>query len=423
MIIIQAIGGLGNQMFQYALYRMFKEQGKKVKMDISSYKTYERTDYELEKVFDLNIDYATIDEVVDAIREKVIYDKEEVNFLFQKEILELDDGYFIGYWQNENYFKSIKPILLNEFKFKIDDEKNIQMLNDIENSESVSILVRRSDYTQIDSVKDIGTLQYFNNAINIIKEKVKNPKFFISTDDLEWTKKNLNIKNSVILTLNTGRTTIYKDMFLMSKCKYNITPNSTFSWWAAFLNKNNNKIVIKPNLWFRYRDGGVATFPVESKQWISCSTGVENDKFIESNKHKQHTVISLDKCCSTRDKAIFEFLCMLFAEKRYEDIKLLSSKKYNNKVLKKYVYYFIFRTNIIKDNYLIIKKNYELFINSIDNNEKNDLELLGMAKYHLAVYLYTTKEYKVSQKLFEEVNMIYKGKHQKAKEYLENMNY
>lgn len=169
------------------------------------------------------------------------------NYNYEANVLKIDDGYLDGYWQQEDYFKLIRDELLNDYKFNsVSGIELKNMLDIIEKNESVSIHIRRGDYANSSIYDNIANLEYYNEAINIIKSKVVNPVFFIFSDDIEWVKENMKISNSYIINFNRGLDS-YKDMFLMSKCKHNIIANSTFSWWGAWLNINNNKIVIRPN--------------------------------------------------------------------------------------------------------------------------------------------------------------------------------
>jgi hypothetical protein len=89
-------------------------------------------------------------------------------------------------------------------------------------------------------------LDYYQKSINLINSRVKDPKYYVFSDDMDWVKKNLIIKNAVYVEGNKGGV----DLQLMSLCKHNIIANSTFSWWGAWLNNNPEKIVISPKKWF-----------------------------------------------------------------------------------------------------------------------------------------------------------------------------
>ena len=267
MIIVKVTGGLGNQMFQYALYRVCKNNGVKAKLDINSFdRIVQHNGYEIERVFNLKADLATDYEIekyqdnnmdiLSKIIRKIGLRKRyfaETDFKYYPEIMNLKKGYLNGYWQSEKYFNSAKDIILNDYKcnFK-ENDVNLEVLKDIENTNSVSIHVRMGDYKSSENADRhfvIRDAKYYERAIERIKKSVDNPKFFIFSNDIQWVKENLPLDNSVIIDWNQGKDS-YKDMFLMSKCKHNIIANSSFSWWGAWLNENKDKLVIAPDRWF-----------------------------------------------------------------------------------------------------------------------------------------------------------------------------
>jgi hypothetical protein len=185
---------------------------------------------------------------------------------FEKKILEIrtkKNIYLYGNWQSEKYFKNIKDIIIKDFSLKREmTEKTKYFLSKIKKSESVSIHIRRGDYVKNIKTKEyhgICSLDYYKKAIKLTEEKIKNPVFFVFSDDIEWVKNNLKTKNP--LTFVSGNNMPdYEEMVLMSKCDHNIIANSSFSWWGAWLNSNPNKIVIAPKKWYNA--------PVETKDLI-----------------------------------------------------------------------------------------------------------------------------------------------------------
>jgi hypothetical protein len=265
MIIVRIIGGLGNQMFQYAFYKMLKEKFPKVKADIHGYETYKlHTGFSLEEYFDVNIDFATIEEVnsVTNIYKKSIIFKiirklfgnkeshiEEANFNLN---CLNDEGsfYLDGYWQSDNYFSN-KDSLASHFKFKL-QPKDIEGINNIDFGNAISLHVRRGDYVG-NSVYCQSDAAYYVSAMEYLVEKFDNVVFYVFSDDLLWAEKELlesyTSKFSLVFSVNKN-TAVIDDLQLMSLCKHNIIANSSFSWWGAWLNKNNNKIVIYPKKWY-----------------------------------------------------------------------------------------------------------------------------------------------------------------------------
>jgi hypothetical protein len=157
--------------------------------------------------------------------------------------------YYDGWWQDKRYFlDTIKEL---HFVEPVLDETNISLLTDISSSDSVSIHVRRGDYLEPKNAKQYGgicTLEYYKKAIAIIKSHYKDPNFYIFSNDIEWCKENLDIDKADFVNNNKGKDS-WLDMFLMSKCSANILANSSFSYWGAIMNKNDN-IVVYPGKWF-----------------------------------------------------------------------------------------------------------------------------------------------------------------------------
>ncbi len=291
MIITRLIGGLGNQMFQYAIARCLSIVNKvEFKMDITGFELlnplYTQRKYELHH---LNIveNIATPKEIkrfkqkifISKIFKKIIpsskiyyYYTEKKGFKFDPEVFKLKNIYLEGYWQTEKYFKNIEDVIRKEFSVKIPiDKKNEELLEKIKSCNSVAVHVRRGDYvTNPIHAEFHGTcgLEYYKKCVNIIEEKVKNPYFFIFSDDNEWTKKNLKFNFPMdYVTWNIGKD--YEDLRLMSNCKHFIISNSSFGWWGAWLSNNSNKIVLAPKKWFK--DEKRDTFDLIPDKWIRIS--------------------------------------------------------------------------------------------------------------------------------------------------------
>ena len=158
--------------------------------------------------------------------------------------------YVNGYWQNPQYFpKSFR----NEVNFlNLCPGKFDRILNEIKNKESVAVHVRRGDFVDDKKVSEVhGTCsqQYYFEAINLLESELENPTYFIFSDDIEWCRKNLNYQNfNYVSSHDEGE---WLDFVLMMSCRNQIISNSTFSWWAAWLNNNKYKKVVAPLRWFR----------------------------------------------------------------------------------------------------------------------------------------------------------------------------
>jgi hypothetical protein len=283
MLIIKVKGGLGNQMFQYALYKSLKSLGRTVKLDISWYSRNNlHNGYELERVFGITPEYASIEECFKLgdielnkiyLLKKMFFPKkthyfEKVLFSFDQEVFTCDKAYFEGSWQNEKYFKNIREEILDEFSFKNIDSRNKRFSELISSENSISIHVRRGDYVSNPKAAklhgNICNIGYYNKAINLMNKQIKDPKYVIFSDDIEWCIENLHLnENSTLVDRNKGVDS-YKDMYLMSKCRHNIIANSSFSWWGAWLNRNPEKIVVAPKKWVN----NMNTVEICPKEWI-----------------------------------------------------------------------------------------------------------------------------------------------------------
>jgi hypothetical protein len=137
----------------------------------------------------------------------------------------------------------------------------------IEESESVSIHVRRGDYVNNPKVNEYhGSLQsdYYLKAIEVINNKVSDSKFYIFSDDIEWVRDNMFGDLNAVFVKTTSDE---EDMYLMSKCKHNIIANSSFSWWGAYLNSNESKLVVAPVQWFKNAEMNEKTLDLVPTNW------------------------------------------------------------------------------------------------------------------------------------------------------------
>jgi len=284
MIIIKLIGGLGNQMFQYAAGRRAAYvNNTQLKLDITGYDHQvgiTNREYMLH-IFYINEQFASQKEITACIKpvsflSRIIsrhtssYVKEQY-FHFDPKILKpVNNRYLEGYWPSEKYFLDIGSIIRKDFTLKNKPDKtNIALLKRISIYNSVSIHVRRSDYVSDQKTYDfhgVCGLDYYKKAISLIAEKTNNPHFFIFSDDPDWCKSNFRLQSSTIYVTHNLGVKDYEDMRLMSACKHNIIANSSFSWWGAWLNSNPNKIVMAPKKWFC--DKSIDTKDLIPQDWI-----------------------------------------------------------------------------------------------------------------------------------------------------------
>jgi len=282
MIVVNLIGGLGNQMFQYATARRLAEKHSTIlKIDVSEFELYKLHRYSLHcfNIWEYLADSTEIEKLVPEKHKKSIAKKfklllnlknnksilKEKYFYFDPLVLEASDNVYIdGYWQSEKYFEGISKTIRNHFSFPpFTDNKNKALLELIVHSNSVSIHIRRGDYLK-NNLNWSLDIDYYNRAIDLIKEKVNNPIFYIFSDDMHWAEANIKITNSHFINHNKGNDS-FRDMQLMSNCKHNIIANSSFSWWGAWLNNNEDKKVIAPNKWLSSMEG---TRDIIPDSWI-----------------------------------------------------------------------------------------------------------------------------------------------------------
>lgn len=278
MIVIKLIGGLGNQMFQYALGRKLSFQNQEeLLLDCSFFKeegTHTPREYEL-GIFHLQANIATEEELsafqqpsgslLSRIRNKIRRmngaDKTfiEVGHRFHPEVMELKgDLHLTGYWQSEKYFSDIRQHLLEDFVFKRPPEgKNKELLDKIQSTNSISLHIRRGDYVTneaANSFHGLCTLDYYQSAVNHIAHRYDTIHLYVFSDDIPWAEKNLNLGFPMTFVNHNQGKSSWEDMRLMSGCQHNIIANSSFSWWGAWLNDNSNKIVVAPQRWFATKD-------------------------------------------------------------------------------------------------------------------------------------------------------------------------
>lgn len=301
MIIIQMMGGLGNQMFQYALYCQLESMGKEVKMDdkagfIEDEKRFPQLD-----IFGIDYKRASKKEIIkmrDAsmfplarVRRKLFGRHNnsyfEENRCFQQKIFGWDNIYLEGYWQSEKYFADVGGKLKEEFGVRrlrnntdekhMFSEKTEKYLREIKQTESVGVHVRRGDYLLKENQELFGNIctdYYYGQAIKTITARHPGSVFYIFSNDMEWTKDwfqkrfGADVK-SVFVEVPQNRD--YEAFALLQSCKHNILANSSFSWWASYLNDNPDKMVIVPDRWWN----GVECEDIYRADMIKIKVGIE----------------------------------------------------------------------------------------------------------------------------------------------------
>jgi len=271
MIVIRLKGGLGNQLFQYALGRSLSlAKNTALQLDTSSFKIDTLREYRLGS---FNITASASDKlpffatdgkakhfntVIQSIRGlffKPYQIVKEKNFSFDPSILQCSDhAYLDGFWQSEQYFAPFAQLIREDLTLKIPLQGNLKELAaQITSANAVSLHVRRGDYVSnptTTAYHGVCSPQWYGEAAKIIEEKVKKPTFFVFSDDYEWAKENLHFNSPAVFIPPSPDGQECNDMHVMSLCKHHIIANSSFSWWGAWLNPSPSKIVIAPKNWF-----------------------------------------------------------------------------------------------------------------------------------------------------------------------------
>ncbi len=293
MIITQIIGGIGNQMFQYAAgLALAEKHGVPLLLDTRLFQNYDLRPegFLLDKIFDIDAAVAEEREILGLINWRVsrigrrLIRNKFLSFLcgknyylqngvaFNREYLSLPSScYIAGHWLSERFFINQEKLIRKQFTFKAPlVGKNKELAIKIhQTSGAVSLHVRRGDYVNdphTNAVHGTCSIDYYKNAMLIIEKQLNNPIYFVFSDDINWVREHLPFdKEHTFIDHNQG-TESYNDMYLMSLCKHHIIANSSFSWWGAWLNTNQEKIVIAPKNWF---SKAVYSRDVVPKTWIN----------------------------------------------------------------------------------------------------------------------------------------------------------
>lgn len=301
MIVIRLMGGLGNQMFQYAFGRSLSlKYNKTLVLDKSLLEDKsENNEINTHRNFDLDIfdlktyRWATKDEINlfngninNSVLKKIT--RKFNNIISPKKLIvqknnNIDHTYFdfnknvcyVGRWQSYIFFKEFESQIISDFKINKSKINSIIGLKDMElqilNSESICLHVRRADLiTSSLYSKTIGVLDldYYKTAISKFNDLIINPTYFIFSDDLEWCKKNISTnKKTIFVDATLSGEKSEGHFYLMTQCKHFIIANSTFAWWSAFISNNDKKQVIYPNNW--YKDIALNNPKMCPPEWIA----------------------------------------------------------------------------------------------------------------------------------------------------------
>lgn len=282
MKIVRFLGGLGNQMFQYAFYKSLEQTGIEVKADLNEYRDYPlHNGFELETLFGIHIkkvgpftaklyDSSNREWHLRKLRRllglKKAYYEQQTAFHFDSSVYLKKPGLYWGYWQNISYVEPVAVVLRKDFKFiKTLSPGNMSVLDEIKAGNSVSIHIRRGDYLNDPLLGGICGVEYYQKAVDIINQLFSGIRFYVFSDDIKWCETNLCIPDAVYIKGNSGADS-YVDMQLMSHCNHHIIANSSFSWWGAWLNNNSGKVVIAPAKWVNIPS--INTNNITPSSWI-----------------------------------------------------------------------------------------------------------------------------------------------------------
>jgi hypothetical protein len=286
--MVRLKGGMGNQMFQYALGRTLSLRYRvPLVLDIELYKLKNhltKREYDLD-VFNVEGSIAAREEI--PIRErnygngKFLFDLNEFvrgivnrrgkehSFAFDPKILSLGpDAYLDGYWQSPKYFNAIADVIRKDFSLKKPPAENIQKLaEEIKSQNSLCIHVRRGDFVGNKLHEVVVGTEYYTKEVEYIKGRATVDKIYVFSDDIKWCENNLKFQfPTMFIGDEYSGVKAEGNLYLMSLCKNFIIPNSTFSWWGAWLSSNPNKIVIVPKQWFA--DPAINSSDLIPPEWI-----------------------------------------------------------------------------------------------------------------------------------------------------------
>ncbi|MEI7488094.1 MAG: alpha-1,2-fucosyltransferase [Chryseobacterium sp.] len=266
------MGGLGNQMFQYAAARSLAIHKKtNLCIDVSGFS--ENTTDITKRIFELGIfniqssiasqeqmeskmSYYLISKIVNKLlpyyRKRFYY---EPHFHYDNNFFKASSSaILVGYWQSEKYFGKIAAVIRNEFMLqKKPGLQTQEVFKKLSAVDSVSVHIRRGDYiNNLETLRMHGSCEvdYYKTCIHLMKEKVPAMQLFVFSDDIPWVRENLKFPCNTVFVDHNTEENANEDLYLMTHCKHNIIANSSFSWWGAWMNNNENKIVMAPSKWF-----------------------------------------------------------------------------------------------------------------------------------------------------------------------------
>lgn len=272
MIITAILGGLGNQMFQYAAARALAvSRAQPLRLDLAAFDGYKlHNGFELDRVFMIDSAVANTADLLQvlgwrmpALVRKIL--KRRLFAPLRGAHLAIEPApnywhalqtmqsplYMMGYWQSERYFLKQESAIRTDFLFrKTLTGCNAELAAEMADTPSVSVHLRRGDYLS-DQIMDVCSLDYYRAAAKHMEQRIGRPAYYVFSDDADWVRSHVDfLPGATFIDHNKGLDS-YQDMQLMSRCRHHIIANSSFSWWGAWLNPSAEKIVVAPRTWFR----------------------------------------------------------------------------------------------------------------------------------------------------------------------------
>jgi hypothetical protein len=286
MIISAISDGMGNQLFRYAAGRSLSlHHNTPLKLDITNAPKLSLS------YFEVPLSIASKEEIADylgifgwmskkwrRITCKLIHKLIPASRLryYNQPSFEFDDSFFKGggnaylkgWWQSEKFFLSYADQIREDLAIKQEYITNVEEIaTKMASQNSISLHIRRGDYLSAHFSYMVSlSLSHYHKAIEVIAEKYPDdPILYLFSDDPAWLKDNFTSSYPFQIVSETYTKTDIEDFYLISKCKHNIIANSTFSWWAAWLNTNPSKMVIAPTKW---QETGINTKDLVPETWI-----------------------------------------------------------------------------------------------------------------------------------------------------------
>lgn len=247
------LGGLGNQLFQYAAAFALAKRMNATLLLNRNFHGYFRQE-ELSKIGINDLEWG-VSPPLSSYPQKNKNDSyrivSEKDFSFDSSVYNLKEScYLFGYWASPLYFKDCEDELRNKLNFNLfKTPEVISIIEEMDRSSSVSVHLRRGDYNNSEGIASFGLLgkDYYDRAANLLLQINPNCCFYIFSDDVAEASNIFGCwPNKVIMPIRSA----CQDMLLMSACHHHIIANSTFSWWGAWLGKHKGSITIAPRHWF-----------------------------------------------------------------------------------------------------------------------------------------------------------------------------